>query len=259
MDAGMEKFFSSLSSCFTFLSTIPLGASSDGVGDAMRHIYLFPVCAVVIGLVAGGIGYAASYFFFHPVIIALFAFTALYALTGINHLDGLADLGDGLATHGDSRRKIGAMKDLAIGTGGVGLVVFGLIATYTAILSIAYIDPSSLLSALVVGEVCSKHAMLTVSLKARVIHDGMGSVTICHTTPVKYLISLGVTLIVCTILCEVQGLGALVVSTIAALLLRVTANRQFGGVSGDVIGAANEVARIAALVTLSGVFSWMHS
>ncbi|HHI30397.1 MAG TPA: adenosylcobinamide-GDP ribazoletransferase, partial [Candidatus Methanoperedenaceae archaeon] len=80
-----------------------------------------------------------------------------------------------------------------------------------------------------------------------------------HTTPVKYLISLGVTLIVCTILCEVQGLGALVVSTIAALLLRATANRQFGGVSGDVIGAANEVARIAALVTLSGVFSWMHS
>jgi len=256
----MKGFFSPFSSCFTFLSTIPLGASSDGVEDAMRHIYLFPVCAVVIGLVAGGIGYAAYHFFFHPAIVALITFTAIYALTGINHLDGLADLGDGLAAHGDSRRKIAAMKDLAIGTGGVCLMVFGLIATYTAILSIAYIGPLSLLSALVVGEVCAKHAMLTVSLKAIEIHDGMGSVTIQHTTPVKYLISLAVTLIICTLLYEVPvGLGALFVSTLAALLLRVTANRHFGGVNGDVIGAANEVARIAALITLSGVLSWMHS
>ncbi|MHC1571555.1 MAG: adenosylcobinamide-GDP ribazoletransferase [Methanosarcinales archaeon] len=257
----MKGFFSSLSSCFTFLSTIPLGASSDGIEDAMRHIYLFPVCAAVIGLLAGGVGYVASYLFFHPVLTALFTFTALYSLTGINHLDGLADLGDGMVTHGDSRRKIAAMKDLAVGTGGVGLLVFGLIATYTAILSIAYISPLSLFSALVVGEVCSKHAMLTVSLRARAVHDGMGSLTIRHTTPARYLMSLTITLVICTTLCEFPagGVGALIVSTLAALLLREEAKRHFGGISGDVIGASNEVARIAALVTLSGVLSWMHS
>jgi adenosylcobinamide-GDP ribazoletransferase len=53
------------------------------------------------------------------------------------------------------------------------------------------------------------------------------------------------------------AIAALVSSlAIGAVLIRV-ADRNFGGVNGDVMGAANEIGRIAALAAM-GVVLWTH-
>jgi adenosylcobinamide-GDP ribazoletransferase len=254
----MKDFFFALRSCFGFLSTIPVGISMEGIEALMRHIYLFPIGGAVIGFIAGGIGYASS-LFLPSAITAFIALISLYYLTGINHLDGLADVGDGISVHGDAERKIAAMKDVSIGSGGVTFVALTLIGTYTALLSIAQVNPLNILPALVIGEVCAKHAMLTASLKAKKIHEGFGSITINNTTVVKYLISLAITFTISIPLYNIKAVAAIVISTLAALGIRATANKHFGGVNGDVVGAANEVARIAALITLSGVIPWTLS
>ncbi len=53
------------------------------------------------------------------------------------------------------------------------------------------------------------------------------------------------------------GVEAFIVSQLAGLLVLNTANRHFGGVSGDVVGASNEVGRLAALLYIGGA-SWMQ-
>ena len=53
------------------------------------------------------------------------------------------------------------------------------------------------------------------------------------------------------------GLSSHTISTAwsAVVLMRI-ADRNFGGVNGDVMGAANEIGRIAALIVM-GVIIWM--
>ncbi|RZN15063.1 MAG: adenosylcobinamide-GDP ribazoletransferase [Methanosarcinales archaeon] len=249
----MKDFFLALQSCFGFLSTIRVGNSMNGIDALMRHIYLFTVGGAVIGVIAGGIGYATS-LYFKPAVTAFITLAVLYYLTGINHLDGLADVGDGIMVQGDSKRKIEVMKDVATGAGGVFFVTLALIGTYTAIFTIS--QTNHILPAIIVGEVCAKHGMLTTSFKAKKIHEGLGSMNIDSTTSIKYMISLAIALAVCTTLYHIYGIIAIIISSIAAITVRSVANKHFGGVNGDVIGATNEVARIAALFTLGGVTSW---
>ena len=62
--------------------------------------------------------------------------------------------------------------------------------------------------------------------------------------------------LVCYLFLGVPGIEALIISQLAGLLVLNTANRHFGGVSGDVVGASNEIGRLAALLLIGG-FVWM--
>ena len=62
--------------------------------------------------------------------------------------------------------------------------------------------------------------------------------------------------LVCYIVLGYLGIEAFIISQLAGLLVLNTANRHFGGVSGDIVGAANEIGRLAALLYLGGA-GWM--
>jgi adenosylcobinamide-GDP ribazoletransferase len=49
------------------------------------------------------------------------------------------------------------------------------------------------------------------------------------------------------------GMAALGVSVALGALLRHVSKRSFGGISGDVLGASNEVSRLASLIVLSSL------
>ena len=122
----MRKFLSALRNGFGFLSTIPVGITMEGIENLMKHIYLFPVVGAVIGIILALIVIAlTSLTIFPPIMVSLFVIISIYYFTGFNHIDGLADFGDGIAAHGTKEKKIAAMRDTAVGTGGI---VFCMIA-----------------------------------------------------------------------------------------------------------------------------------
>jgi adenosylcobinamide-GDP ribazoletransferase len=49
------------------------------------------------------------------------------------------------------------------------------------------------------------------------------------------------------------GLAALAVSLAIAGLMKHVSGKSFGGISGDVLGASNEVTRLASLIVLSSL------
>jgi adenosylcobinamide-GDP ribazoletransferase len=49
------------------------------------------------------------------------------------------------------------------------------------------------------------------------------------------------------------GIIALIISLAVAAIIQFVSNESFGGISGDVMGASNEITRLSSLVVLSGI------
>ncbi len=256
----MREFLSSLRCGFGFLTTIPVGITMEGIEKLMKHIYLFPVVGAVVGLLLAGMGYALSAVF-PPILISIVLTISIYYLTGFNHIDGLADFGDGVAAHGTREKKIAAMRDTAVGTGGIVFCMIAILGLYSSIVLIAEkneILPYILPSALIAAETGAKQTMVTVAAFGKRLHEGFGSMTVDNTRKSDLLTGMVFSGAVCYLALGIPGIGALLFSQLAGFLVLNTANRHFGGVSGDIVGASNEVGRLAALLFIGG-FVWMQS
>lgn len=254
----MRQFLSALRSGFGFLSTIPVGISIEGIENLMKHIYLFPVVGAVIGIVFALIVIIlTSLTIFSQVIISLFIIITIYYFTGFNHIDGLADFGDGIAAHGTKEKKIAAMRDIAIGTGGIVFCMIALFGVFVSLVSIQESDMSLFLPySLIVAETSAKQSMVTVAAFGRKLHEGFGSMTVDNTKRSDLILGTIFSVGICYVVLGLTGLEAFIASQLAGLLVLNTANRHFGGISGDVLGAANEIGRLAALLYIGGI-GWM--
>src|SRR3990170_3530084 len=251
----MSEILSALRSGFGFLTTIPVGITLEGIEKLMKHIYLFPVVGAVIGLLLAAIGYASS-LIFPPGLTAIILVISIYYITGINHIDALADFGDGVAAHGAREKKIAAMRDTAVGTGGMIFCIIAILGVFSSSLSIAEIDTLSLPFALIVAEISAKQTMVTVAAFGTKLHQGFGAITVDNANTSDFVTGMVFSGAVCFLVLGIYGIMALIISQLAGILVLNTANRNFGGVSGDVVGASNEVGRLAALLFIGGV-SWM--
>jgi adenosylcobinamide-GDP ribazoletransferase len=254
----MSEFLSALRSGFGFLTTIPVGITMEGIERLMKHIYLFPVVGAVLGIILAIVAYGSS-MLFPPIMVPVVIIIAIYYLTGFNHIDGLADFGDGVAAHGTREKKISAMRDTAVGTGGILFCIIALIGLFSSIFSIAEnksFHPYILPLALIVAETSAKQAMVTVAAFGRRLHQGFGAMTVDNTRKSDFMIGMIFSGIVCYFFLGIPGIEALIISQLAGLLVLNTANRHFGGVSGDIVGASNEVGRLAALLFFGGLI-WM--
>jgi adenosylcobinamide-GDP ribazoletransferase len=252
----MRQFLSALRSGFGFLSTIPVGISMEGIENLMKHIYLFPVVGAVIGIILAVIGVTSS-LILSPIMLALLVIISIYYFTGINHIDGLADFGDGIAAHGTKEKKIAAMRDTAVGTGGIVFCMISILGLFVSLVSIQETNVFLLLPfALIVAETSAKQSMVTVAAFGRRIHKGFGAMTVDNTKKSDLIIGTVFSASICYIVLGFLGIEAFIISQLAGLLVLNTANRHFGGVSGDIVGAANEIGRLAALLYLGGA-GWM--
>lgn len=255
----MRELLFALRSGFGFLTTIPVGITMEGIEKLMKQIYLFPVVGAVVGLLLAGIGYASSAAL-PPILTSFVVIIFIYYLTGINHIDGLADFGDGVVAHGSREKKIAAMRDTAVGTGGMLFCILAILGVFSSMVLIAEkkeIFPYLIPSALIAAETCAKQTMVTVAAFGKSIHKGFGAMTVDNTKISDLAAGLVFTGVICYLSLGSIGIGALIVSQSAGLFVLNTANRHFGGVSGDIVGASNEIGRMAALMFIGG-YVWMQ-
>jgi len=240
MGGLLMRLLFALRSGFGFFSTIPVGISMEGIVCFMRHSYLFPVVGFVLGLLIGVFSWLVGILDLSPFLRAVFVLVFIYGLTGLNHLDGLADFGDGVTAHGSREKKVGAMKDTRIGVGGIYYVVVGLLVLFSLILA-------SWPFAFVVAEMGAKDAMLVVACFGRSLHRGLGSVTVEGVSFFNLVLGLVVSFFLASLARGVWAVLAVFGGVLAGFFVLLVANRNFGGVSGDVLGAANEFGRIWSL------------
>jgi adenosylcobinamide-GDP ribazoletransferase len=227
----------------------------EGIDALMKHVYVFPFIGFALGVLLGIWSLLVSQLL-PEELAAITIIIAIYKLCGINHIDGLADFGDGIVAHGPAENKIKAMKDLNLGTGGVIFLTI-LVISYFAIISNMAVFLIPL--ALIASEVSAKQSMVTFSAFSVSLQKGFGQIMIEKTDKHKFYISLIFAVLFCAASLGPLGLAALIATQIITIYLIYIAKRNFGGSTGDVIGATNEISRgiaLAICLILGDIIPW---
>lgn len=233
-----------------FLTVFPVGMADDCLVDAANYMYLFPAFGALIGIIAGLFALALTYFF-PNLIVGVAACGFILLLTGLHHTDGLLDFGDGLMCQGPPEKKIKAMHDKQTGTGGFML---GLITVLTTALCISQLKQHIILQSLITSEVSAKLAMVVLAWCGRSAHEGMNTyfVNAMHGNhrKLRLITSLAISFGAASFALKTAGFITIVVSLATALVTLWISNRHFNGVTGDVMGAANELTRMTSLLSI---------
>jgi len=235
-----------------FLTRLPVGGG-EAEWNAFRAT---PVAFVVAGYVVGGLA-ALPVLLPVPVSTAVALYLAtLYLVTGVTHVDGLADCGDAAAAHGvDDRRAV--LKDSQTGVGGVLVVGLALVGLAFGALGVAGSGPRAAVRLVLAAEVSAKVGMATLAALGTPGHEGLGSAVVGEADGAALVPVVAAA--VPTVLLAPAGsapalVGTLLTGPAVALLVGRWATTYLGGVTGDVLGAANELGRVAALHV--GVIVW---
>jgi adenosylcobinamide-GDP ribazoletransferase len=222
----------------SFLTRVPVGRwIALDAADVARGGAFFPFVGAGIGVVVGGLAHVLV----DPLTPALAAICGVAAgllLTGALHLDGLADTFDGLG--GWTReRALEIMRDHRIGTYGAAAVAVDLLAKTAAVAALT--DAWKLIVC-----ACAAARVVPVLLSAVLPYarpgGGLGAVLGGR---VRAVVALALGAGVCIAL---GGIVVLIVALGATVVCGAFAYRWLGGITGDVLGAAAEVAELAALV-----------
>lgn len=233
-----------------FLTRFPVGSNERD----WHRFRAFPAAFPLVGYLVGAV-VALPFLLLDGYTAAFGYLLALVAVTGIAHLDGVADLGDAAAIH-DRERRREALKDTTTGVGAitaVAVVVAGLALAGTAL---AGLPPLAAVGIVVAAEVGAKLGMATVACFGTAIHEGLGSEFTRNASP---QLILGPALASVPALFLTGWVPAALVAVIAGPVVAVGvlgwADDNLGGVNGDVFGAVNELGRVVALH--AGVVVWM--
>ncbi|WP_302082528.1 adenosylcobinamide-GDP ribazoletransferase [Salinibaculum rarum] len=241
---------SALRGAVGFLTQIPVGQNQQAFDAFCARVGVVPLVGYLVGALVG----LALVVPGPAPTVALLYVLAVVAVTGINHADGLADLGDAAVVHGDPEKRRSVMRDTTVGVGAVVAVAVGVAGLALAALVLATMPVRAALGIVMAGEVGAKLGIVTLAATGRPSHDGLGSRLLGAGTGQLVLgIALAVPATVLTWPVP-AATAAVVAGPLVALGLRQWAHATLDGVGGDVFGATNELARIAGLH--AGVVVW---
>lgn len=234
---------------FSWLTVLPLHVADVDARAARRAIAAAPVVGAALGAVVAGLLWTFGRIGLPPLLSGLLAVAFLALATRGMHVDGLADTADGLGCYGPPERALAVMRDGGAGPFGVAaliVVMGGQAAAFAAL------EPGSLgvaVLAVAVGRVAFTACCLRGVPAAR--PEGLGAL-VAGTQPWPVPAAWGAVAVAAAVF-AVPGkpwaavAGVLLAAAVVALLLRHV-RRRFGGVTGDVLGAACELAALAVLV-----------
>jgi adenosylcobinamide-GDP ribazoletransferase len=228
-----------------FLTRLPVPSRR---GDLAASGWAFPLAGAVVGALAALVYWLAIRLGLTTLIAAVLAVAAGILLTGALHEDGLADFADGLGVRGGPAEKLAAMRASGIGSYGMLALLLGVLLRVLALA--ALVGPAGVTPALIAAHAGAR-ALLPLAMwrEPQARADGL-AVAAGRPGQVTALAALLIGLVI-LILAEgpLRGVIASLVALLGLLLLPV-ARRQLGGLTGDVLGAVEQVAEIAILLSL---------
>jgi len=233
---------------FAFLTVVGRRGARPDAGT-MRW---FPVVGVVVGAFVGALRWGAEAWW-TPLVAAAVAVVADLAVTGMLHLDGLADSADGLLPHLDRARRLAVMRAPDTGAFGVGAVV-AVLGLRAAGFAAVPAGPEAIVACATIWAV-SRAVMAAAALGRPYAGGGLASAFLGGPWWPPALGGLAVAA-AGVALAPAAGWAAaalpvaLVAGVLAAVGVVALAGRRLGGVTGDVLGAAGLLTETVALVVI---------
>lgn len=224
---------------------IPIPERIGFDAERMRKgVRFFPVAGLLVGLLQAAVAVLAMRFFSREVAVAL-SMAFVIHLTGGLHHDGLADTMDGILSARRREEMLRIMKDSRIGTHGVLALILSLLLKFLFLLEV---EESLLIQILVVLPVAGRTSMAVMLWGSRYAREeGFGNLFIGKTLPRDSIYAGTVGAILLYILTGLPGVSALVLILFMMLLFRGHLEKLLGGLTGDTLGAMNEMAELLFL------------
>lgn len=234
-----------------FLTRIPIGGRVVlGAEDVGRAAAFFPVVGAGIGAV-GGLTAAGLEGPLPPLVAGGVALAVVVVLTGALHVDALADTADALGA--GRARALEVMRDSRVGAFGATAVALAVLLEAVAVGELARVGDA--VAAWTVAGSLSRGLSppLARALPYARAEGGPGSVLSGRVSAPGAALGAGLAVAVSVVLLGWDGAIAVGVAAVVAVAAGVFFRSWLGGVTGDTLGAATQLAEVAVLVTLVGL------
>jgi adenosylcobinamide-GDP ribazoletransferase len=229
----------------SFLTRVPTGTGPREPAELARFVPWFPMVGAGVGLVVAAV-YAAGHRLLPPLPAATVAVVAGIVLTGAFHEDGLGDTADAFAGGWDRESTIRILKDPRLGTFGVLAVAAGLLLRVGAVAALA---PGAALAALPAAHALSRAtAVATMTAFPAAAETGLGAAYALALSRRRALLGAAAGLGIALALLGTVALWAAAVTAVPAWLLGRLAVRRIGGVTGDLLGAVQQLGEVLVLL-----------
>lgn len=265
---GARGQIRAFAAAITFLTRFPAGALvAHDLDDLPASSVYFPVVGLVVG-VAGAAVFAFSSMLWPAVLAAILSTAFTVWITGAFHEDALADSLDGFGGGWDKAQVLAIMKDSRVGSYalvGVLLVLAAKIAALTAIFDRDMAQRSLIASgilgvgrALIAAHVLGRWSSVVLIATHEYVRpptsaerSGAGRPFVGAITGTRLGAATVIALVIAT---AAVGRSALIVVAVSAGVIWIGGRyfeRRIGGITGDALGAANQLVELAVYLTLA--------
>jgi adenosylcobinamide-GDP ribazoletransferase len=234
---------------FTTLTVLPIRAGRVDRAAAAAAMIAAPAVGAALGAVLAAVLWALRELGSPAPVAGAVTVAAAALLTRGMHLDGLADTMDALGSYRTGDAALAVMKKPDIGPFGVAAVAVSLLIQAAAL---GYTTVGEVVLAFAAGRLAITIACRRGVPAAR--PEGLGAL-VAGTVPLPAAVSVAAVVTVAAAAATPdrpwQGPAAVVLALCVVVLLVHHAVRRFTGITGDVLGAAAELATTATLVALT--------
>lgn len=224
---------------FGFLTRLPMPRVEMGAGTFAAAIRVYPIVGFAIGLLVAMAGWLGA--LVDPWTGACAALLTWIAVTGALHLDGLADLADGLgAAHGDRTRLLAVMADPHIGSFGVVAIAGQMLAKLVLLHAIG------IHWTLILIPLAARMGPLVWARLLPPLRPGGLGAAVAGAVRTRDLLGWGLLLALAAV-----AMPALIAFPLLVLGVAAWLRRTLGGVTGDAHGAGIEIVETGLLVALA--------
>ena len=214
-----------------------------------RSAVYFPIVGLLVGLLAAAVHWGA-YFLWPEPVPSVLAVAAAALVTGGLHEDGWADVFDALAASRDPRRMLEVMKDSRIGAAGALALILLLLGKVSVL---GTFSAGRAADALVAAHVLSRwsHLPLLWKLPHARPEGGLAGPLAGRVSGARVAIGTVFTLVSLFYALHWAILSTLTVALVATLAAGIFFRRRLGGITGDCLGAVNQLVELGVLLTLA--------